>query len=33
MLSSENIALDEKTLEEELQNAIAEENYAKAAEI
>ncbi|CAJ2662233.1 unnamed protein product [Trifolium pratense] len=32
MLSSENIALDEKTLEE-LQNAIAEENYAKAAEI
>ncbi|XP_027336719.1 uncharacterized protein LOC113850387 [Abrus precatorius] len=33
ILSSENIALDEQTLEEELQNAIAEENYAKAAEI
>ncbi|KAK7287602.1 hypothetical protein RIF29_00883 [Crotalaria pallida] len=33
ILSSENIALDEQTLEEELQNAISEENYAKAAEI
>ncbi|KAI9080117.1 hypothetical protein K1719_037933 [Acacia pycnantha] len=33
MLSSESIALDEQTLEEELHNAIAEENYAKAAEI
>lgn len=33
MLSSEDVALDENTLEEELQNAIAEENYAKAAEI
>nr|XP_012574866.1 F-box protein SKIP8 isoform X2 [Cicer arietinum] len=33
MLSSENIALDENTLQEELQDAIAEENYVKAAEI
>ncbi|XP_061376361.1 uncharacterized protein LOC133318391 [Gastrolobium bilobum] len=33
ILSSESIALDEQTLEEELQNAIAEENYTKAAEI
>ncbi|KAK7390436.1 hypothetical protein VNO78_25741 [Psophocarpus tetragonolobus] len=33
VLNNENIALDEQTLEEELQNAIAEENYAKAAEI
>ncbi|KAG4393406.1 hypothetical protein AAZX31_03G064900 [Glycine max] len=33
ILSSDNIALDEQTLEEELQHAIAEENYAKAAEI
>ncbi|KAI4354599.1 hypothetical protein L6164_003448 [Bauhinia variegata] len=33
MLSSESITLDEQTLEEELQNAIAQENYAKAAEI
>ncbi|KAL1330875.1 hypothetical protein HN51_048113 [Arachis hypogaea] len=33
ILSSENIALDEQTLEEELRNAIAEENYAKAAKI
>ncbi|XP_020236497.1 uncharacterized protein LOC109816044 isoform X2 [Cajanus cajan] len=33
MLGGENIAVDEQTLEEELQNAIAEENYAKAAEI
>ncbi|KAE9611009.1 hypothetical protein Lal_00015800 [Lupinus albus] len=33
ILSSENIALDEQTLEEELQHAITEENYAKAAEI
>ncbi|KAK7333204.1 hypothetical protein VNO80_29969 [Phaseolus coccineus] len=28
--NSENIVLDEETLEEELQNAIAEENYAEA---
>ncbi|KAF7827559.1 F-box protein SKIP8 [Senna tora] len=33
MLSGESIALDEESLEEELQNAIAEENYAKAAKI
>ncbi|XP_054781228.1 uncharacterized protein LOC129288602 [Prosopis cineraria] len=33
MWSSESIVLDEQTLEEELHNAIAEENYAKAAEI
>ncbi|XP_019430750.1 PREDICTED: F-box protein SKIP8 [Lupinus angustifolius] len=33
ILSSENIALDEQTLEEELQHAITDENYAKAAEI
>ncbi|CAL5210951.1 unnamed protein product [Lathyrus oleraceus] len=32
-LSSENIALDEHTLVEELQKAIAEENYTRAAEI
>ncbi|KAK7333205.1 hypothetical protein VNO80_29970 [Phaseolus coccineus] len=30
-LNSKSIALDEETLEEELQNAIAEENYAEAA--
>ncbi|MED6135013.1 hypothetical protein PIB30_042336 [Stylosanthes scabra] len=34
ILSSKNIALDEQTLEEELRNAIAEENYyAKATKI
>lgn len=33
ILGSEIIALDEQALEEELQNAIAEENYTKAAEI
>ncbi|MED6139162.1 hypothetical protein PIB30_081340, partial [Stylosanthes scabra] len=33
ILSSENIALDERSFEEELQNAIVEENYAKAAKI
>ncbi|KAJ7956644.1 F-box protein SKIP8 [Quillaja saponaria] len=33
ILSSESITLDEQTLEEELQSAIAEENYGKAAKI
>ncbi|XP_014522123.1 uncharacterized protein LOC106778656 isoform X1 [Vigna radiata var. radiata] len=32
-LNGENIALDEETLEEELEKAIAEENYARAAQI
>ncbi|KAL4371223.1 hypothetical protein AHAS_Ahas06G0144300 [Arachis hypogaea] len=33
ILSGENITLDEQTLEEELQNAITKDNYAKAAKI
>lgn len=32
-LSSDNVAVDETTLVQELESAIAEENYAKAAEI
>ena len=32
-MSSDCIGLDEHTLKEELQNAVAEENYAKAANI
>jgi len=32
-LNCENVALDEEELEEELENAIAAENYARAAQI